>query len=141
MVLNDNYNLNLHPLTLDSLVFAELVSYAENELFVALAVRVRGCVRGARHPLGTAFTSPPPPSLHHPVGRRAGKGRPPPPPHLHLPRKPVLDEKLRGAPELRGPLLPLSGVHQSSLGAGAVHAGGTVGVALTGKGVWFCLYG
>lgn len=115
-------------------LFAEPVSYAENELLLPSAVRVPGRVRGARHPPGPALASPPRPSVHHPVGRSADQGLPPRPLHLHLPRMPPVDEELQGPPELGRPLLPLPGVHHPPLGAGAVDHGGALGVALMGTG-------
>lgn len=108
--------------------------YAENELLRPAAFHVPGCVCGAHHPPGPALAPPPLQSVHHPVGRSADQGVRPAPPHLHLPREPAVDEQLRGAAALRGPLLPLPGVHHSSLGTRAVHPGGTVGMALLGKG-------
>jgi len=119
-----------------AIVFHHSTSYAENELLLPSAVHLPGCVCDARRPPGPALPSPPRPSFHHPVGGRSDQGLRPGLPYLHLPRKASMDEQLWGAPELRGPLLPLPGVHLRPEGAGAVHAAGTVGVALLGKGEW-----
>lgn len=118
--------------------FAESVRDAEDELLLPCALRLSGCVCGARHPPGPALPSAPLPALHHPVGGRADQSHPPRLAGLHLPGESAMGEELRGAPERGGPLLPLPSVCHCSLGAGAVHHGGSVGVALLGKGEWMC---
>lgn len=122
-----------------SLLFAEALDDAENELRLPSALRVPGCVCGARHPLGSALACPHLTSVHRPVGRRFDQGLPPCSPHPQLPWKPAMDEKLQGAAEPSGPMFPLSGVHHSSQGARAVCHGGAVGMAPLGKGGWLCL--
>lgn len=108
--------------------------HAEDELLLPAALRLPGRVRDARRPPGPAVPPPPPPPVGRPVGGGADQGLRPGPPRLHLPRRRPVDEELRGAPELRGPLLPLPGVRQPAGGAGAVHGGGAVGVVVLGTG-------
>lgn len=119
-------------------MFAEAAHYAENELLLPPALRVPGCVCGARHPPGPALASPPLPPVHHPVGRRTDPGLSPRPHHLNLSWNSAMDEQRPGASGLRGPVLPPSSVRHLSLDAGAAHRGGTMGVAQLGEGRWTC---
>lgn len=126
--------------TSPSLVFAGAGHYAENELLLPTAPCVPGHVSGPRHSPGPALTSAYFSSPHHPVGRRPGPGIPPCPRHLQLPRKPAGRERLPGASEFGGPVLPLSCVRHPSLGAGVLHCGAGVGVALLGEGRFHVFY-
>lgn len=131
----------LPELTHCPVCFAGPVHYAENELLLPTSLRVPGRVCGARPEPGPPLTCAPFPSLHRPVGGRPDQGLPPPPHHLNQSGTPAVDEQLRGAAELRGPVLSLPCVHHSALAAGAVHRGGAVGVAHLGKGRWMCFTG
>lgn len=121
-----------------SVVSAESPRHAEDELLLPPALRLPGRVRDARPPPGPAVPPPPPSSFHHLVGGSADQGLRPRVSRPHLPRRPPVDEKLRGAPELGGPLFPLPGVRQCLVGAGPVHSGGTVGMLLLGTGERMC---
>lgn len=122
-----------------SLLFAEALDEAENELPLPSALCVPGCVCGARHPPGSALLSPHHTSVHHYLGRRVDQGLCPCSLCLQLPGKPAMDAKLRGAAEPSSSLFPLTSVHHSCLGTRAVCRGGTLGLALLGKGGYLCL--